>query len=43
MPKNSFKEIYQGKEFILGLAVEFGAVLLLSLFGYIICITITGW
>lgn len=43
MHKNGFKGIYQGKEFVLGLAVEFGAVLLLSLAGYIICMIITGW
>lgn len=43
MLKNGFKGIYQGKEFILGLAVEFGAVMLLSIVGYMICIIITGW
>lgn len=43
MFKNGFKGIYKGKEFTLGLAVEFGAVILLSLVGYIICTIITGW
>jgi hypothetical protein len=43
MLRNGFKGIYQGKEFTLGLAVEFGTVMLLSLVGYIICTIITGW
>lgn len=43
MFRNGFKGIYQGKVFLIGLAVEFGAVMLLSLVGYIICTIITGW
>jgi len=42
MIKNGFKRIYNAREFVLGLAAEFGSVLFLLLAGYIICIIITG-
>jgi hypothetical protein len=41
--RRGYKGIYRGKEFTLGLVVEFGAVALIVVVGYIICSILIGW